>query len=169
MSSILDYRSMLAAVFHFKLPEISSALVLRGLIRSCKVETPPLPIWRPSWDLNVVLQYLNSSTFEPLLQCSLRNRTKKVLFLVSLATAKRVGDLQAVSRYVSFVGSNACLSYVPEFVAKTESSSNPLPHSFLVKSPSDFAAGVEDESLLYPVRALHIYFRRTGSLSPPPH
>ena len=50
---------------------------------------------------------------------------------MSLATAKRVGKLQAVSRTVSFVRSDACLSYVPEFVTKTESISNPLPHSFL--------------------------------------
>ena len=99
----------------------------------------------------MILKYLNFSTFEPLAHCSPRNLTKKVLFLVSLATARRVGEIQAVSRYVSFVGSDACLSYVPEFVAKTESSSHPLPCSFLVKSLSDFTAGLEDESLFCPV------------------
>ena len=92
----------------------------------------------------------------------------KVLFLVSLATAKRVGELQAVSRTMSFVCSNACLSYVPEFVAKTESISNPLPHSFLVASLSDFAAGLDNELLLCPVRALRIYLDRTSSFSPLP-
>ena len=44
--------------------------------------------------------------------------TKKVLFLVSLATAKRVGELQAVSKKVSFSGGDIRLSYLPEFVAK---------------------------------------------------
>ena len=35
-----------------------------------------------------------------------------------------------------FVHSDACLSYVHEFVAKIESFSNPLPRSFVVKSLS---------------------------------
>ena len=45
---------------------------------------------------------------------------------------------------------------MPEFVTKTGSISNPLPRSFLVASLSDFAAGLDDELLLYPVRALRI-------------
>ena len=132
VSSILGYRSMLSTVIHFKLPEISSASVLRDLIRSFKVEAPVRAIGPPSWNLDLVLHFLNSSTFEPLALSSLCNLTKKVLFLISLDTAKSVGELQAVSRYVSFVASDACVSYVPEFVAKTESSSNYLPRSFLV-------------------------------------
>ena len=49
---------------------------------------------------------------------------------------------------MSFVRSAACLSYVPEFVTKTEFISNPHPRSFLVASLSDFAAGLDDELLL---------------------
>ena len=64
------------------------------------------------------------------------------LFLLSLATAKRVGELQALSRCVSFSSSSASLSYVPEFVAKTESAIRPLPRSFEVKSLGDFAVGL---------------------------
>ena len=82
--------------------------------------------------------------------------------------AKHVGELQVTSKTVSFVQSDACLSYVPEFVAKTVSFSNPLPSSFLVKSLSDFAAGLEEELLLCPVRALRIYLQRTDSFSPCP-
>ena len=48
------------------------------------------------------------------------------------------------------------VSYVLEFVTKTESIPNPLPCSFLVASLSDFVAGLDDELLLYPVRALCI-------------
>ena len=57
---------------------------------------------------------------------------------------------------------------MPEFVTKTESFSNPLPHSFLVTSLLDFAAGLDDELLLCPVHALRIYLHRTSSLSPLP-
>ena len=120
----------------------------------------------PSWDLLKVLRFLNSGAFEPLRGALLRDLTKKVLFLLALATAKRVGELQALSRIVSFVGSDACLSYVPEFVAKSESLSRSIPRSFLVKSLSDFAAGLDDDLLLCPVRALRIYLDRTLSLAP---
>ena len=79
----------------------------------------------------MVLRFLNSLVFEPLDLCSFWDFTHKVLFLVSLATVKRVGELQAVSRSVSFVGADACLSYVPAFLAKTESSSHPPSSLFL--------------------------------------
>ena len=64
---------------------------------------------------------------------------------------------------MSFVNSDTCVSYVPEFVAKTESFSNNLPHSFLVKSLSEFAAGLEEDLLLCLFRALRIHLHRTRS------
>ena len=118
-----------------------------------------------AWDLSLVLRFVNSSTFEPLSQAPLRALSQKTLFLLALATAKRVGELQALSCDVTFVGLDACLSYVPQFVAKSESLTRSIPRSFLVKSLSDFAAGLDDDLLLCPVRALCIYLDRTRSLS----
>ena len=69
----------------------------------------------------MVLRYLNTSAFEPLASAPLRALTQKVLFLLALATAKRVGELQALSSVITFVHGDACLSYVPQFVAKSES------------------------------------------------
>ena len=123
----------------------------------------------PAWDLSRVLWFLNSSQFEPLSQASLRALSQKTLFLLALATAKRVGELQALSFVVTFVGLDACLSYIPQFVAKSESLTRSIPRSFLVKSLSDFAAGLDDDLLLCPVRALRIYLDRTRSLSPLRH
>ena len=48
-----------------------------------------------------MLEYLRSPVFEPLSLSSLRNLTRKTLSLVALATAKRVGELQALSRIAS--------------------------------------------------------------------
>ena len=124
VSSVTDYRSTLATVFRSQLPNLSSDPVLSDLVRSFWIETPIQPLRPPAWDLSVVLHFPNSPLFEPLHQASLRDLMKKVLFLVTLATTKRVGELQAVSRAVSFVRSDACLSYVPGFVAKT---SFPIP------------------------------------------
>ena len=167
ISSLLGYRSMLAAVFPTVLLSISSDSVLRDL-HSFKVEAPPRLVCPTAWDLSVVLHCVNTPFFKPLHLCSFKNLTKEVLFLVALATAKRVRELQVISRTVSFVNSDACLSYVPELVVKTISLSNPLPRSFLVKSLSDFAAGLGDDLLLCPIKALRIYFRRTDSFSPLP-
>ena len=116
----------------------------------------------PSWDLNKVLNHLRSSTYEPLANLSFRSLTKKVLFLLSLATAKRVGELQALSWLVLFSSTGTTVSYVPEFLAKTESALRHLPRSFLVKSLSDFAKGLDDDLLLCPVRCLREYVRQTS-------
>ena len=87
---------------------------------------------------------------------------------MSSATARRVGELQAVSSAVSMSGKDMFLSYLTEFHAKTESPSNPLPRSFCVRSLRDFVGDLPEELLLCPVRALHIYLSRTSSLSPCP-
>ena len=166
VSSIKGYRSMLSAVFRFHLPALSTHPVLRDLLHSFRVSAPSYPMWPPSWDLLKVLRFLLPGAFEPLRDAPLRTLSKKVLFLLALATAKCVGELQALSLIVSFVGGDACLSYVPEFVAKSESLSRSIPRSFLVKSLSDFAAGLDDDLLLCSVRALRIYLDRTLSLAP---
>ena len=113
VSAIMGYRSMLSAVFHFKLPEISNPPVLQDLLQSFQVEAPSRSIQPPSWNLNKILVYLRSSKFEPLQSVSLRTLSKKVLFLLSLATAKWVSELQALSSIVPFSSEGATVSYVP--------------------------------------------------------
>ena len=81
--------------------------------------------------------------------------------MLSLATARRGGEIQVLSRRVSFSSSAVGLSYVPEFVAKTESALRPLPRSFEVPSLGDFAAGMPEDLLRCPVRAFSEYFDRT--------
>ena len=118
---------MLSAVFKFPLPEISTSLILKDLIRSFEISAPR-PLFRPPpWDLDKVLQYLSGPPFEPLARASFLDKTKKALFLLAMATAKRVWELQALSFSVSFQGEDLVLFYDPFFRAKTESVSNPLP------------------------------------------
>ena len=76
---------------------------------------------------------------------------------------------QAVSAEVSSSsGGDLFLSYLPEFRAKSESASNPLPRSFRVRSLRDFVGSLPGEMSLCPVRALQVYLRRTTSISPRP-
>ena len=169
VSSIRGYRSMLSAVFRFHRPSLSSHPVVCDLLRSFCLETAERQLRTPAWDLSMVLRFLNSSAFEPLSDAPLRALTQKVLFLLALATAKRIGELQALSSVVTFVHGDACLSYVPQFVAKSESLTRSIPRSFLVKSLSDFAAGLDDDLLLCPARTLRIYLDRTASSAPLRH
>ena len=169
VSSIKGNRSMLSAVFRFHLPSLSTHPVLCDLLRSFCLESAERQLRPPVWDLSLVLRYLNTSAFEPLSVAPLRALTQRVLFLLVLATAKRVGELQALSSVVTFVHGDAYLSYVPQFVAKSESLTRSIPRSFLVKSLSDFEAGLNDDLLLCPVRALRFYLDRTASLAPLHH
>ena len=158
---------MLSTVFKSVLPEISTSPVLHDLLWSFQAEAPIREVRPPSWDLNVVLFiffFLRSSSFEPLTTISLRNLTRKTLFFLSLAPSKRVSEIQALSRRGSFSSSAAGLSYVPEFVAKTESALRPLPRSFEIPSLMDFAAGMPVALLLCPVRALSAYLDRTSGI-----
>ena len=159
---------MISAVFCFVLPDISSHPVIHDLLRSfCIKQLLPSSQVLP-WDLLRVLSLFRGPPFEPLSLCSLRDLTRKVLFQVSLATARRVGELQAIFSSVSFSGDDIFLSYLTEFRAKSESASNPLPRSFAVRFLRDFVGNLPDKMLLCPVHALRTYIRRTCSLSPRP-
>ena len=158
VSTIKGYRSMLSSVYKFCLPEISTSPILKDLTRSFEISAPR-PVHRsPSWDLDKVLEYLSGPHFEPLADASFRNKTRKALFLLAMATAKRVGELQALSFSVSHRGDDLVLHYDPFFLAKTESVSNPLPRSVIVQSLVDFVGDLP-ERVLCPVRAVR-YLRR---------
>ena len=163
-SSIDSYRSMLSGVFRFVLPELSSHFVLHDLLCSFHLERPSPSSRVPPWDFLQVLESLRGPPFEPLSSASLCDLSRKVLFLVSLATAHRVGELQVVSASVSSSGDDLFLLYLPEFQAKSESMARPLPRSFRVRSLHDFVGSLPEELLLCPVRALQVYLSRTSSL-----
>ena len=156
-SSIASYRSMLSAAFHFVLPKLSSLPVLHDLLHSFSIDCPLPSSHLPPWDLLKVLSLLRGPPFEPLSSCYLHDLTRKVLFLLSLATTCRVGKLQAVLSSVSSSGNDLFLSYLLEFHSKSESSTNPLPRSFHVRSLRDVLGSLPEELLPCPVRELRFY------------
>ena len=133
-------------MFRFHLPSLSSDPVIRDLFRSFRLSSAERVLRPPDWDSSTVLTYLVSPAFEPLSQASFRAFPLQSLFLLALAIAKRVGELQALSSIVTFVAGDACLSYIPQFVAKSESLTRSIPRSFLVTSLADFAAGLSGPS-----------------------
>ena len=160
LSTIKGYRAMLAAVFKFPLPEISTSPILKDLIRSFEISAPRPIFPPPPWELDKVLQFLSGPPFEPLARASFLDKTKKALFLLAMATAKRVSELQALSFSVLFQGEDLVLYYDPFFRAKTESVANPLPRSIIVPSLSDFAGDLP-ERVHCPVRAVK-YMRKAA-------
>ena len=63
LSTIKGYRAMLAAVFKFPLPEISSSPVLKDLVRSFEISAPRPIFPPPPWDLDKVLEFLSGPPF----------------------------------------------------------------------------------------------------------
>ena len=165
VSAIKGHRSMSSFVFKSRLPEIASSYVIKDLIRSFLIQRSRISQSVLSWDVNKVLNALRASPFEPLEQTTLRDLTQKCLFLVSLATAKRVGEMQALSSTVVKKGRDLILSYIPHFIAKTESIDNPIPRSFPLKSLGGLMGELEEEELsICPVRCIKHYLKRTESI-----
>ena len=149
---------MLSSVFKFCLPEISSSPILKDLVRSFEISAPRPLHHTPRWDLDKVLEYLSGPPFEPLAEASFWNQSRKALFLLAMATAKRIGELQALSFSVSYRGDDLVFHYGPFFLAKIEAVSHPLPRSVIVQSLTDFVGDLP-ERVLCPVRAIR-YLRR---------
>ena len=80
----------------------------------------------PAWDVALVLQRLANQPYELIREAEERFLAQKTLFLIALASAKRVGELHALSYRVSHSTDwkEVSLSFVPGFVAKTQDQSS---------------------------------------------
>ena len=160
VDTIRGYRSTLHSVFRHTGLEINKDQDISDVIRSLRLRAPIVDKSCVSWYLDVVLKYLCSSKFEPLESCPLLELTQKTLFLVTIALAKRVSEIQALSRSVGFSREGAVVSFVLNFRAKNDIKFKGLPRNFLIKELSSLV-GQEEEALLCPVRALRTYISRT--------
>jgi len=71
---------------------------LKGLFHTKAVPKPLSELW----DLPLVLDYLSGRNFEPLGHASFRNVTRKAVFLVTLASGRRVSWVHACHRTSAF-------------------------------------------------------------------
>ncbi|KAL2095682.1 hypothetical protein ACEWY4_007830 [Coilia grayii] len=117
----------------------------------------------PKWDLPLVLQALCDAPFEPLLTVDVSWLSMKTAFLLAITSAKRVGELHALSVSGDCLrwhpgDSGVTLWPNPSFLPKTLNSA-------FVNQPltlAAFEAGQGERSdLLCPVRALQMYVSRT--------
>ncbi len=130
-----------------------------------KARFPPKKLRVPPWDLQAVLVALTEEPFEPIRKVDLKYLTYKVLFLVSLASARRVSELHALSVEPPFLIENPQsfnLAVNPAFLPKTSTdaalSSDIELEAFHPHPESDLDKLFQR---MCPVRALKVYLKRT--------
>ena len=160
VGTIKGFRSVLQSVLRHVDFDVSTNQDISDVIRSFIVERPIIKKESIAWNVDIVLKYLCSERFEPLSSASLRDVTRKTMFLVALALAKRVSELQALSSDVGFSDQGATVSLSLGFRAKNDNKAKALPRSFLIKSLQQLV-GQEEERKFCPVRALSAYLQRT--------
>ena len=163
ISSIQGYRSCISKVFLARGIDISHNRDLNMLVRNFAIERPVQHREAPRWDLMVVLRLLMKPPFEPMNMASLADMTRKLAFLLTLASAKRNSEVWAFSADVRF-GQDynaATLSFLPNFLAKTMDPSRPETDYALVTIPALGPSMGEDlpDRFFCPVRALRYYLK----------
>lgn len=126
----------------------SYAVFMKGLAASMPVSRP-LPV---QWNLNVVLSFLQG--VEPLSSVSPLALLKKSLFLVALASGRRISELTHLSwkePFLVITHSGAKLAYTPGFLAKNEVPSKLHSRIFIQSIP---CSPHSQERFLCPVRCL---------------
>ena len=163
ISSIQGYRSCISKVFLARGIDISHDRDLNMLVRNFAIERPVQHREAPRWDLMVVLRLLMKPPFEPMNMASLADMTRKLAFLLTLASAKRNSEVWAFSADVRFWQDYyaATLSFLPNFLAKTMDPSRPKTDYAPVTIPALGPSMGEDlpDRLLCPVRALRYYLK----------
>lgn len=167
--TIKGYRSSLARVLSLGGTDISTSQEISALIRSFSQEIPKQSVRLPKWDLSLVLSSLRTSPYEPLVRADIKMLTFKTVFLLALASAKRVSELQGLSSAVSFSisGNVAFIEFDHLFIAKTDRPSDisSVTRHLSVPAISDVTSD-PDDLLLCPVRALKEYLSRTRDRRP---
>ena len=167
------YSSALNSVLALKGRDLASSREITMLLRSFSRSMDPVELRPPPpphpWDVALVLQSLTGPPYEPLRTCNERFLAQKTLFLLALASAKRIGELHALSYRVSHSRdwAEVSFSFVSGFVAKTQDPSSFAPwfEGFTVPALPN-ARNNRNGRLLCPVRAVRHYLDRTAAHRP---
>ena len=164
LSALKGYRSAIDSVLTLKGTDLAESRELTMLFRSFAKSCPTADLHPPTWDVALVLNSLTAAPYEPLKDAEERLLAHKTLFLLPLASTKRVGELHALSHHISHsIGwKGVSFSFVPGFVAKTQdqSSLDPRFESFTIHALPK-SRDSSNGRLLCPVRAVKYYLART--------
>ena len=169
VSAVKGYCSALNSVLALKGRDLAASRAITTLLRSFARSVNPVELRPPAWDVSLVLQSLTWAPYEPLRTCEERFLARKTLFLLALASAKRIGELHALSYRVSHTRDwgEVSFAFVTGFVAKTQDPSSLAPRfeGFSVPALPN-ARKNRNGRLLCPVRAVKVYLDRTASHRP---
>ena len=169
VSAVKGYCSALNSVLALKGRDLASSREITTLLRSFARSVNPVELRPPAWDVSLVLQSLTGAPYEPLRTCEERFLAQKTLFLLALTSAKRIGELHALSYRVSHTRDwgEVSFAFVTGFVAKTQDPSSLAPRfeGFSVPALTN-ARKNRNGRLLCPVRAVKVYLDRTAPHRP---
>ena len=169
VSAVKGYCSALNSVLALKGRDLAASREITTLLRSFSRSVNPVELRPPAWDVSLVLQSLTGAPYEPLRTCEERFLAQKTLFLLALASAKRIGELHALSYRVSHTRDwgEVSFAFVTSFVAKTQDPSSLAPRfeGFTVPALPN-ARKNRNGRLLCPVRAVKVYLDRTAPHRP---
>ena len=169
VSAVKGYCSALNSVLALKGRDLAASREITTLLRSFARSVNPVELRPPAWDVSLVLQSLTGAPYEPLRTCEVRFLAQKTLFLLALASAKRIGELHALSYRVSHTKDwgEVSFAFVTGFVAKTQDPSSLAPRfeGFTVPALTN-ARKNRNGRLLCPVRAVKVYLDRTAPHRP---
>ena len=169
VSAVKGYSSALNSVLALKGRDLASSREITMLLQSFARLVIPVELRPPAWDTSLVLQSLTRAPYEPLQTCEERFLAQKTLFLLALASAKRIGELHALSYSVSHTRDwgEVSFSYVTVFVAKTQDPSSLAPRfeGFSVPALPN-TRNNRNGRLLCPVRAVRRYLDCTAAHRP---
>ncbi|XP_068204733.1 uncharacterized protein [Palaemon carinicauda] len=168
ISAIKGVHAALGQVFLLKGIDLGSSRHISMLIRSFEQTCPSHASRVPQCDVARVLKMLSEPPFEPLKDIVDRNLTLKTVFLLALASAKRVGEIHGLSYEVSYTRGwrEISFKFVPSFVAKTQNPAVVDPKFVGFTVPAIPRSGNPEDLKLCPVRAVRKYLERTASLRP---
>ena len=167
VSTIKNYRSAVAAV-HEGFADgsrLGDNEVVTQLLRGMSNSRPVVRRLAPAWGLSEVLRALARPPFEPIHKSELPALTKKVLFLVAAASARRRSCLQALTvkpNHIRFENHGVRLVPDPEFLAKNQTLDFLPGDIFLPEMKT--CSSVWEDRLWCPVRAIKWYLKRTEAL-----
>ena len=169
VSAVKGYCSALNSVLALKGRDLAASREITTLLRSFARSVNPVELRPPAWDVSLVLQSLTGAPYEPLRTCEERFLAQKTLFLLALASAKRIGELHVLSYRVSHTRDwgEVSFAFVTGFVAKTQDPSSLAPRfeGFSVPALTN-ARKNRNGRLLCPVRAVKVYLDRTAPHRP---
>ena len=169
VSAVKGCCSALNSVLALKGRDLAASRDITTLLRSFARSVNPVELRPPAWDVSLVLQSLTGAPYEPLRTCEERFLAQKTLFLLALASAKRIGELHALSYRVSHTRDwgEVSFAFVTGFVAKTQDPSSLAPRfeGFTIPALPN-ARKNRNGRLLCPVRAVKVYLDRTAPHRP---